>query len=154
MHASLPAALLCMGLCACQPPPSASAPAASSVTAPGDASDPTHVPRAAPAPAVPDAPAAGPAIPPAFVGRYAASAAACAEAIDDSRLEVAADTLRFHESSGEVAAVDATGDELRVSLRMRGEGEAWTRDYRFRREADGALLDTDGGLRRVRCAGG
>lgn len=162
MHASIPAAaVLGLGLVlgACQPQPSrddagGGDPPAAVAMPPADASDPTTEPRDARDARAQAAATAPATVPEAFVGRYAASPAACAGRGDESALGITASTLRFHEGSGEVVSAEVVGDDLLVVLDMAGEGERWQRGYRFRRDGDGALLDVDGGIRRVRCSAG
>lgn len=103
------------------------------------------------------APAAAPAVvPPAaaipgpYLGRYAADPVACGTPGDPSRLEITADTIRFHESNGPVLAVAAAGDGIAIATRLTGEGETRGATYRFALR-DGVLTDLDGGMERVRC---
>lgn len=103
----------------------------------------------------PPPPEAGASVPEAFRGRYATDAAACARTGDESRLSIEADRIAFHESSGAVVAASGDGEELAITAKLSGEGETWERTYRFRLEDDGrALVDAEGGMRRVRCDAG
>lgn len=91
-------------------------------------------------------------IPARFLGEWNKDAAACGSASNDSRLVIATDTIRFHESSGPVQSATVDGNELTVVARLTGEGETRDATYRFRLSADGATLtDADSGLARQRC---
>lgn len=91
-------------------------------------------------------------VPAAFQGVWAASAADC-EKPAETRLEIATDHLRFYESSGPVASVEATGpDEIHVTVSLSGEGAAAQRSFRYRLIRDGStLFDVRNGLERLRC---
>jgi hypothetical protein len=92
------------------------------------------------------------AVPAAFQGVWAATAADCDEPAE-TRLEITADRLRFHESSGAVASVEAKGsDEILVIIPLSGEGGASRRTFRYRLLDGGAgLFDVRNGLERARC---
>ena len=65
---------------------------------------------------------------------------------------IAADTIRFYESSGPVQSASVDDNELTVVVRLTGEGETRDATYRFRLSADGrTLTDADSGLARQRC---
>jgi hypothetical protein len=106
--------------------------------------------KAAPQPA--DWPAVDDGIPTAFQGVWAATAADCTKPAE-TRLEITADHLRFYESSGPVASVEATGpDEIRIVVSLSGEGAAAQRSFRYRLIDGGtALFDVRNGLERHRC---
>ena len=116
-----------------------------------DAADdamPAAGPVAAPPAAGPDAAV----VPDRFRGRYAADAAACASAGHATRLEIAGDRVRFHESSGPVTAVRVAGDAVTITADLTGEGVTREATYTFELSADGqALADAAGGMERVRC---
>ena len=103
--------------------------------------------------------AAAPPVPPRFHGTWAADARACKQPGAESRLALAGDTVRFHESSGTVlAAVPDASDAHRLDLiaRLSGEGSTRLAWRRYRLARDGASLTdvTDAsqpGLARVRC---
>lgn len=142
----LAAALALATAAGCQPAVAPSAGPATTVAHAPDPSDPVALPR--PATKTGDG-----GIPADFHGRYASDAAGCAGA-DDLAMTIRADGIDFHESIGTATRVAVEDDVLDVGLRMTGEGETWDRDYRFRRESDGALQDLgDGGARRQRCGG-
>jgi hypothetical protein len=142
---------LLLGLCACaQRDPPAGAPAQDQ-----DASRPAPVADAPPAAPPPAATPAAQEIPARFRGHYAADAAACARQGEESELHIEARRVAFHESAGEVVAARPDGDAIAIDLRMSSEGETWQRTYGFRLEADDtALVDAEGGMRRIRCPAG
>ncbi|MBC5782736.1 hypothetical protein H8N03_07245 [Ramlibacter sp. USB13] len=104
--------------------------------------------------------AAAPPVPPAFHGTWAADRRACAQPGAESRLALAGDSVRFHESSGTVLAAVADPRDARqldVVARLRGEGSTRLAWRRYRLAQDGATLAdvTEGagaGLVRVRCS--
>ena len=130
------ALILALTLCACgQPAPDGAArpPAAAEAPAPGLVADPK-------------------AMPVAFHGVWAATDADCAPA-SPTRLEIAADRLRFADDSGPVARVEALGPaEVRVAVPLEGQGAEGQRTFRYRLIEDGqALFDVRSGLTRRRC---
>ena len=91
-------------------------------------------------------------IPASFRGEWNTDAAACGSGGNESRLVIAADTIRFYESSGPVQSASVDDNELTVVVRLTGEGETRDATYRFRLSADGrTLTDADSGLARQRC---
>ena len=91
-------------------------------------------------------------IPARFHGEWNSDAAGCGSGSNDSRLVIAADTIRFYESSGPVQSASVDDNELTVVARLTGEGETRDATYRFRLSADGGTLtDADSGLARQRC---
>lgn len=91
-------------------------------------------------------------IPTRFRGEWNTDAAACGTGGNESRLLIAADTMRFYESSGPVQSASMDGNELTVTVRLTGEGETRDATYRFRLSADGrTLTDADSALARQRC---
>lgn len=138
-------------LAACSPPA-----APGTVDGPGTIARPagaTTTPAAVDA--VPAQPGPAPqsrAIPARFHGHWAASAARCEAAGDESALEIRHDHVAFHESSGPVLRAMDDGDALEVLLHLTGEGETREAWYAFRLEDGGtALVDTRADFRRVRC---
>ncbi|HEX5777043.1 MAG TPA: hypothetical protein VFX95_10235 [Caulobacteraceae bacterium] len=91
-------------------------------------------------------------VPAAFHGVWAATMKDC-DAPAETRLEIAADRLRFYESSGPVASVEATGaTEILVVVSLSGEGANSRRSFRYRLLGDGnRLFDVRNGLERARC---
>lgn len=94
----------------------------------------------APAPAAP----ALPAIPERFRGRWNVSAEACLAGSGDGGLEVAGDSLRFHESVARVESVrQVAPNAVEVRLALQGEGQAW-RETRTLRLLPGGRLAVEG----------
>ena len=91
-------------------------------------------------------------IPAAFHGVWAATETDC-EPPAETRLEIAADRLRFYESSGPVSAVEAREPaEILITIPLTGEGAASIRTFRYRLLEDGQVLfDVRNGLTRRRC---
>jgi hypothetical protein len=115
--------------------------------------------QGAPAPAkeVPALPTAeSAAIPIAFLGVYDRDEAACA-APGEYRMEVRADEIRFHESSGKVHKVTILGqDRASVEAAYQGEGESWTNVRELRLSDGGRTITVSGdgtNIVRRRCAG-
>lgn len=150
----VPMTLLLLGLCACAD--RATSPAASTeATQPASASGPQPPASPTPAPTQETPPAARQDVPARFRGRYAGDASACSQPGHETALTLQARRIEFHESAGDVMAARAEGDDLAIDASLGGEGETWQRTYRFRLESDDtALVDADGGLRRVRCPAG
>ena len=91
-------------------------------------------------------------VPERFRGDWAASAAACNQPGEVSRLHVGDDDIRFHESEGPIVSVSASGDTATVEARLTGEGETRVASYTFTLSADGnTLTDSTNGFARVRC---
>lgn len=92
------------------------------------------------------------AVPTRFQGRYATDATACNAAGHESRLQIDAERIAFHESSGAVTAVSGNADEITIEARVTGEGETRQASWTFRLGADGnTLTDVAAGMIRVRC---
>lgn len=91
-------------------------------------------------------------VPERFRGEWAASAAACNQPGEVSRLYVGDDDIRFHESEGPIVSVSGSGDTATVEARLTGEGETRVASYTFTLSADGnTLTDSTNGFARVRC---
>jgi hypothetical protein len=147
--------LLCLCACADRDTPAAPLPQASPATPPAPPAAPQTPASPAPAPTSPAAPVSQQDVPSRFRGRYAGDAAACAQPVQETALDIQARRIEFHEGAGDVIAVRSDGDEIAIDAGMTGEGETWQRTYRFRLEADdNALVDAESGLRRVRCPAG
>lgn len=152
--------LLCLGACA----DPAATPAARSDASGTDSSAPA--PESAPpaptptSPAEPSTPApadnaeAATEVPARFQGRYASDAAACGRPGDESHLQIQDRQIVFHESSGAVSGAQVDGDQIAITAQMTGEGETWERTSRFRLDGEDVLVDSEHGMRRVRCTGG
>ena len=91
-------------------------------------------------------------VPAAFQGVWAATMEDC-DAPAETRLEIAADRLRFYESSGPVASVEASRpDEILIIVALTGEGATSQRSFRYRLLGEGdRLFDVRNGLERARC---
>ena len=127
-------ALLCLAACDERTPADRPAAAASNEAA-------------APAPAVKSK-----TVPAAFQGVWAATMKDCDKPAE-TRLEITAERLRFYESSGPVASVEASGpNEILVVVPLTGEGATSQRSFRYRLLGDGdRLFDVRNGLERARC---
>jgi hypothetical protein len=152
--------LLCLAACA----DPAATPAAPEPDTPGDASSaPAPEDTPAPEPAAPTEPATpapasntadATAVPARFQGRYASDAAACGRPGDESHLQIQDRQIVFQESSGAVSGAQVDGDQIAITAQMTGEGETWERTSRFRLDGEDVLVDSEHGMRRVRCTGG
>ena len=91
-------------------------------------------------------------VPAAFHGVWAATMKDC-DRPTETRLEIAADRLRFYESSGPVASVEAMSpNEIIIVVPLTGEGATSRRSFRYRLLGDGdRLFDVRNGLERARC---
>lgn len=89
-------------------------------------------------------------VPARFHGPYAASGR-CGVVGDESRLDITADAVHFHESHGRVQRAKGTGNVVEVQLQLSGEGEVRDASYAFRLEDGGRLVDTRNAITRVRC---
>ena len=80
-------------------------------------------------------------IPAALRGRWTGLADACGDRAAALELNIGPDNLVFHESVGQVEAVERGEDgDMRVTAAFTGEGESWTRTLTLRPSADGATL--------------
>lgn len=111
----------------------------------------------APTPAVPE-PESAPeppttdTVPAQFQGDYAADIAACTAPGHVTQLTIGDSRIEFHESSGEIIAVEARGNDIDITARLTGEGETREAASSFRLSDDGqTLTDTVNGLARQRC---
>lgn len=114
---------------------------------------PSEPVTAAPAPVVTAAPADMQSIPAAYLGKWDATAEACAQPSIDT-LTIAANELRFHESIGEINSITQDGDGIVVAGPFEGEGESWDGSMRLALSADqNTLTLTNNGkpVTRVRC---
>lgn len=121
----------------------------------GESAPPAPAPAPASAPTPASALAAPEAtIPQRFHGEWTANPADCGRA-SETRLRIGADRVRFHESSGRVAAVISHSDrEITVESELAGEGSTFRNQRRWRLSPDGGTLQdvTEGsGLVRRRC---
>lgn len=121
----------------------------------GESVPPAPAPAPAPAPTPAPAPASAAAtIPQRFHGEWTASPADCGRS-SETRLRIAADRVRFHESSGHALAVTSHSEhEITVESELTGEGTTFRNQRRWRLAPDGSTLQdvTEGaGLVRHRC---
>ena len=123
-------ALLCLAACG-EPTPSSQPSATSKQAAPVVKSD---------------------TVPAAFHGVWAATMKDCDKPAE-TRLEITAERLRFYESSGPVASVEASRpDEILIIVALTGEGATSQRSFRYRLLGEGdRLFDVRNGLERARC---
>ena len=123
-------------------------------TAPAnDAQAPTPaVPEPVPTPEPVPEPPTTDTVPAQFQGDYAADIAACTAPGHVTRLTITDSRIEFHESSGEITAVEANGNDIDITARLTGEGETREAASSFRLSDDGlTLTDTVNGLARQRC---
>ena len=125
--------------------------------------DPQPPANAAPEPAAPKAPSPAPEpqtpaaaenakVPERFQSEWNSTPADCDTANNPSRLQIGADDIRFHESSGTITSVTVS-DESDITLvaDMTGEGEVFQSTHTFRLSDDGdTLTDTSSGTGMVR----
>lgn len=116
----------------------------------------TDVPDTGAPPATLPPPVAGPdpvaTVPSRFQGSYAADQAACDAAGNPTQLDIEADSISFHESSGPITAVISGPSGITLTAMLTGEGETREATYSFRLSDDGGTLtDQGGGMERVRC---
>lgn len=142
---------LAIALCACTGP---AAPAIDSHEQSRTPVAPTASERTS---AVADAEPAAISIPEQFQGEWNRNPEGCGTAMDDSRLRLGPDTIRYHESSGPIRAAVARGRrELALIVELSGEGETWLRTEHFRLSPSMDALSTVGGAGepfvRYRCA--
>ncbi len=95
-------------------------------------------------------------MPAEFQGEWNANPQHCGTGFNDSRLRIAATTLRFYESGGPVKAVVRRGSfEVIVVVELSGEGQSWLASHRFVLSSDGSYINSPGDDRsnfiRYRC---
>ena len=94
-------------------------------------------------------------VPERFQGEWNSTPADCGTANNPSRLQIGADDIRFHESSGTITSVTISGEsDITVAADMTGEGEEFKSTYGFQLSDDGnTLTDTSSGtgMARHRC---
>ena len=96
------------------------------------------------------------AVPARFQGEWNANLEQCGTGLNDSRLRISADRIRFYESGGPVRAVVTRGEfDLALIAELSGESESRLSYRHFRLSADHKYLadvtDTDSALVRYRC---
>ena len=95
-------------------------------------------------------------IPIRFQGEWNSNLQHCGTGLDDSRLRISADRVRFYESGGPVRAVVTQGEfDLALILELSGEGETWISFSHFRLSPDRSYLSDvtskESGIVRYRC---
>lgn len=122
---------------------------------PPAADSPAPAPAPAPAAVEPEAAAEAATantVPEQFQGDYAADLAACTSPGHVTALRIGTSRIEFHESSGDITAVEARGSDIDITAELTGEGETRDATYSFSLSEDGqALTDTVNGLARQRC---
>lgn len=96
------------------------------------------------------------AVPPRFQGEWNVNLEHCGSGLNDSRLRISSDRIRFYESGGPVLAVVTQGEfDLALIAELSGEGQAWLSYRHFRLSADHTYLrdvtNTDSSIVRYRC---
>lgn len=95
-------------------------------------------------------------VPARFQGEWNSNLKHCGTGLNDSRLRIAADRIRFYESGGPIRAVVTQGEfDLALIAELSGEGEVWLSYSHFRLSADHTYLTNvtngDSGLVRYLC---
>ena len=91
-------------------------------------------------------------IPSAFIGEWNADLAACRTALNDSRLRIEKDRIRFHESDASVRNVVSQSERaVRVTASFVGEGQSWTDTISMTLSSSRNELTIEG-LARYRCS--
>ena len=96
------------------------------------------------------------AVPTRFHGEWNADLEHCGTGLNDTRLRISADRIRFYESGGPVRAVVTQGEfDLAIISELSGEGQVWLSYRHFRLSADHTYLidvtDDETGMIRYRC---
>ncbi|MBX2865106.1 MAG: hypothetical protein KTR27_16260 [Leptolyngbyaceae cyanobacterium MAG.088] len=98
------------------------------------------------------------AIPSQFHGEWNSNLEHCGTAWGDSRLQIDANYIEFHESSGPVVEIVAQGDhDLTVTIELSGEGDTWLDERHFKLSSDLQALESifdpsESGFVRYRCS--
>ena len=94
-------------------------------------------------------------VPARFQGEWNSNLEHCGTGLNDSRLRISADRIRFYESDGPIKAVVTQGEfDLALTTELSGEGETWLSRNLFRLSADHMSITdiTDGAeFVRYRC---
>lgn len=95
-------------------------------------------------------------MPAGFQGEWNENRAHCGTGLNDSRLRITADWVRFYESGGPVKAVVRRGAfEIMFIAELSGEGQSWLVAHRLILSSDGtyitAAADSGPDLVRYRC---
>jgi hypothetical protein len=83
-----------------------------------------------------------PSVPARFQGEWISNLKHCGTTLDESRLTIGAERIRFHESGGAIKAVVTQGDsDLALIVELSGEGETWLAYNHFRLSGDQKFPD-------------
>ena len=97
------------------------------------------------------------AVPTRFRGEWNSSLKQCGTDLNDSRLRISANRVRFYESSGPIRAVVTEGEfGLAMISELTGEGQTWLSYHHFKLSANRAYMTditNDAKLVRYRCPG-
>ena len=98
-------------------------------------------------------------VPPRFQGAWNTNLKHCGTALDDSRLIISANRIKFYESGGPIRAVVTRGQfDLALIVELSGEGETWLSYSYFRLSSDHASITSinegEPGMVRYRCPRG
>lgn len=98
-------------------------------------------------------------VPARFQGEWNENLEHCGTGLNDSRLRISADRIRFYESGGPILAVVTQGEfDLAVIAELSGEGQTWLSYTHFRLSADHTYLtnisDNESSLVRYHCPRG
>jgi len=97
-------------------------------------------------------------VPPRFQGEWNSNLVDCGTGLNDSRLRISANRIRFYESGGPTKAVVTEGEfDLALISELSGEGQTWLSYNLFRLSADHTYLtdvSNDSTLVRYRCPKG
>jgi hypothetical protein len=92
-----------------------------------------------------------PSLPQTFIGEWNTSLRDCGTGLNDSRLRVEANRIRFYESEGTFTAITVHSPRsVTIKASLSGEGETWEDTYRMELSVHGQDLTIDG-LTRHRC---
>ena len=96
------------------------------------------------------------AVPARFLGEWNSEVEHCGTGLNDSRLRISTNRIRFYESGGPIRAVVTQGEfDLAVIAELSGEGQVWLSYRHFRLSADHTYLidvtDDETGMIRYRC---
>jgi hypothetical protein len=99
-----------------------------------------------------------PSVPARFQGEWSSDLKHCGNTVDDSRLTISAERIRFYESGGSIKAVVTQGEfDLALITELSGEGETWLAYNHFHLSPDQkSLTDVtdDSKFVRYRCPKG
>ena len=95
-------------------------------------------------------------VPARFQGEWNVDLEHCGTGLNDSRLRINADRIRFYESGGPIRAVVTQGEfDLAIIAELSGEGQVWLSYKHFRLSSDHTYLldvtDPDSEMIRYRC---